>query len=277
MNYKIVADSGVNLRKMPVAVPYEVVPLKIITNEREFVDDDSLNVADMVAYLSQIKGKSGTACPGSGDYLEAFGDADAIFCFTITGTLSGSHNAACLAKRDYEAKHPGRRVCVIDTLSAGPEMSILVEKAAQLIAAGKDYDTICREIQEYQERTGLMFSLASLRNLANNGRVSPVIAKVAGVLGIRVVGCASPKGELDPREKCRGERKMLGALFSVMKELGYAGGKVFIDHCFNEAAAMQLKEMILREFPAADVRIDVTRGLCSFYAEKGGLMVGFEK
>ena len=61
-----------------------------------------------------------------------------------------------------------------------------------------------------------------------------------------------------------------------MKELGYTSGKVRIDHCFNESAALQLKDMILKESPSADIVIGETRGLCSFYAEVGGLMIGFE-
>ena len=44
----------------------------------------------------------------------------------------------------------------------------------------------------------------------------------------------------------------------------------------NEKAANALKETILAEFPNANVVIALTRGLCSFYAEKGGLMIGFQ-
>ena len=61
-----------------------------------------------------------------------------------------------------------------------------------------------------------------------------------------------------------------------MKELGYKGGKVIIDHCFNEEAAKQLTEMIKSEFANAVIKIGTTRGLCSFYAEQGGMIVGME-
>ena len=52
---------------------------------------------------------------------------------------------------------------------------------------------------------------------------------------------------------------------------------MLIDHCYNEAGAEQLRDLIKKEYPEAAVTIDKTRGLCSFYAEKGGLMVGFER
>ena len=62
-----------------------------------------------------------------------------------------------------------------------------------------------------------------------------------------------------------------------MKAKGYAGGTVVIDHCFNEAAANALKDLIKSEFADVTILIETTSGLCSFYAEKGGLMIGFER
>ncbi len=277
MHYKIVSDSGVNLRKMETSADFTTVPLKIRTDEREFVDDPALDVSEMVAYLKDYKGKSGTACPSVSDWLDAFGDAERVFCFTITSTLSGSYNAACVAKADYEAEYPERSVFIVDSLSAGPEMQILIEKVAELIELGKEFEEICNEISAYKESTGLMFSLESLKNLANNGRVSPLVAGVAGALGIRIVGRASVGGELEPMDKCRGEKKALAKIISRMKEMGFKGGKVRVDHCDNLSAAEQLKQQILQEYPKTDLLIGETCGLCSFYAEKGGLMIGFEK
>lgn len=276
MKRKIVSDSGVNIRKLEGTIDYATVPLKIRTDEREFVDDSTLDVQEMVEYLAGYKGKSGTACPSVADYVDAFSDAEEVFCFTITSNLSGSYNAARLAKEDYEAEHPERKVFIVDTLSAGPEMTILMEHLQELIAQEKDFATICEELSAYQEHTGLMFSLESLKNLANNGRVSSVVAKFADVLGIRIVGRAN-EGVLDPMDKCRGEKKALKKIIERMKEMGYTGGKVRIDQCDNENAANQLRGQLLQEYPNADIKIGVTYGLCSFYAEKGGLMVGFEK
>ena len=119
--------------------------------------------------------------------------------------------------------------------------------------------------------------LESMRNLANNGRVNPLIAKAAGLLGIRVVGKASDKGDLEPLDKCRGEGNALTAIVSRMIELGYAGGRIRIAHCLNPQAAGKLQNLIKTKFPDADIEIYPTGGLCSFYAEKGGLLVGFEK
>ena len=275
MGIKVVSDSASDLLNLD-GVDFSVASLTIITDERQYVDDANLDVEQMAVELQNYKGRSSTACPGVGAWLDAFGDAKEVIVFTITGTLSGSYNSACLAKKDYEEEHPDRKVFVIDSLSAGPEITLLIEKTAEYIKEGKSFEDICAQITEYQKRTKLLFILESLVNFANNGRVSPVVAKATGLLGIRIVGEASEQGDLSVLDKSRGEKKALSTLVNHMKQFGYKGGKVSIGHCANESATLKLKGMILSEFPEAQIEFHPLRGLCSFYAEKGGILVGCE-
>ena len=275
INARIVVDSSANMAAPDSAVVS--VPLKIITDEKEYIDDANLNTAAMVWDLQTYTGKSSTACPSPQDWLEAFGNAPYVFCIAITSNLSGSCNAACIAKADYELAFPDRKVCVIDSLSTGGEMELIAEKIQELMGADLSFEEICEDIKEYQQHTGLMFMLESMQNLANNGRVSKIAAKAAGILGIRAVGRASAVGTLEPMDKCRGEKKAIAALADHMVAMGYEGGKMRISHCLNPAAAETLKANILAAYPHADVQIRPTGGLCSFYAEKGGMIIGFEK
>ena len=271
---KIVADSSANLNTTADRSIVSV-PLTLRTDEREFVDNEALDIKEMTDYLASYKGKSGSACPSSQDWVDAFGDAEEIYAIAITSNLSGSFNSLRIAKEEYEEEYPDRKVCIIDSLSAGPELKLVVEKIQEMKAAGKTFEEVSEAIAEYQNHTHLIFCLKSLNNLANNGRVNPAVAKIAGVLNIHVVGIAN-EGVLDQREKARGAKKALVAIDSLMKEFNYNGGKVIIDHCFNEKDANAVKEHILATYPNADVRLAETRGLCSFYAEVGGLMIGVE-
>ena len=273
---KIVADSSANLMALD-QVAFDAAPLKIITAQREFVDNRDLDLDEMLDYFAGYKGKSQTSCPNTEDWLTAFGDAEEIYCVTITSGLSGSYNAACVARDLYEADFPGRRVYVIDSLSAGPELTLMVEKLQELIQAGKTFDEIQAIMPEYTSHTGLLFMLESLNNFAANGRVSPAVAKIAGVLGIRIVGKASDAGTLEHTDKCRGEAKSLNTLVARLKENGLRCGKVDLAHCCNESAAEKLKAMIQAELPDVTVTIGKNLGLCSYYAERGGLLVGYEK
>ena len=123
-----------------------------------------------------------------------------------------------MAKTAYEETYPDRKVYVFDSLSTGPEMALIIDKFKELIVSGVEFEEACEQIEVYSKSTGLIFMLESMRNLANNGRVSPLTAKMAGVLGIRVVGKASDKGELETLNKSRGEAKALGFISDLLKK-----------------------------------------------------------
>jgi DegV family protein with EDD domain len=275
MNCKIIADSSSNVLSME-DVDYTSVPLKLITDEKEYVDDANLDVPAMVYELAAYKGRSGSACPSVGEWLEAFGEAENIFTLTITGTLSGCYNASVQAREIYLQEHPERKVCCLDSLSTGPEMALILEKLRELILAGLEFEEVERQIKEYMKHTHLLFMLESVHNMARNGRVSPIVAKAVGVLGIRIVGKASDEGTLQQLHKARGEARGLGMLHMEIVGHGYKGGKIRIAHCMNSVAAMLARDEVLEHYPNADVTVYPLRGLCSFYAERGGVMIGFE-
>ena len=275
MDYKIVMDSAGDLMEMEGA-EFSNVPLKILAGDREFVDDATTDVEEMVDYMSTYVGKSSTACPSAGEYLEAFGDAEEVYCVTITSGLSGSYNSAAIAAREYKERHPNRRIHVFDSLTAGPEMTLVAEKIKELVQQKLPFDKIVSLVEEYNLKTQLVFSLESLHNLAQNGRVPVAVAKLAGILSLRLVGKASDEGTLQPTGKARGDQKVPGELLKQLLSLGYKGGRVRIHHCCNLPSAQQLKQAIQDKFPKASIIIQKTNALCSFYAEKGGLLVGIE-
>lgn len=275
MKYKIVSDSSSNRFDFE-GVEYQSVPLKISTHSKEYVDDARLDVGQMVEELRRNIGRSGTSCPNTKEWLDAFEGADAIFAVTITSQLSGSCSAAMQAAEMFLVEHPEAKVCVLDTLSTGPEMGLIMEKLREMIDRGMAFEEIEAGIRQYMQQTHLFFALRSMTNLARNGRVSPAVAALAGALGICILGKASDAGVLEQMHKCRGEKKLLRCILDEMKAHGYDGGRVRIDHCMNLELAERLREILQAEYPDADVQIGECKALCSFYAEKGGLLLGFE-
>jgi DegV family protein with EDD domain len=275
MTRKIVSDSSANVFSME-GVDFAAVPLKIIQKGLEYADTPELDVAAMMEALHHHEGKTSTSCPNVAEWLDAFAGADQVFALCITGQLSGSYGSACQAKADYEAEHPGAKVLVIDSLSAGPELQLLLERLQAMVIAGDSFEDIAAAMAAYQKQTHLLFVLESLKNLANNGRCSHAVATVAGLLGIRLVGQASSEGTLQPLHKARGAKKAQKELWDEMEKAGYAGGAVRIAQCQNPAGAQALADHIHSVYPQADVQIVPTAGLCSYYAEQGGLMIGFE-
>ena len=115
-----------------------------------------------------------------------------------------------------------------------------------------------------------------MTNLARNGRVHPAVAKIAGMLNIRVVGVAVG-GTIVPIQKPRGDKKALTAMVDAMKERGLRDGSlVRIAHCFGEENARALIAALKEQYPNCRFILEHTTALCSYYAEIGGMIVGYE-
>lgn len=274
MKRVIAADSSSNIFEFK-PLEYHCAPLKIIIDGKTFEDREGVNLEDMVNKMERCE-TSSSACPNVAEWLEAFGEGDEVFAVTISNRLSGSYNAALAAKQEYEETHPKARVAVIDSLMTGPGMRMIMEKIAELDGQGLSFEGIMERLAEYRKRMHLCFSLASIHNLAKNGRVSHITATLFGILGIRMLGRASDEGTIESVNKVRGEKAGLRSVINELVEKGYQGGKCYISHTLDGDLAGRLKEAILQRFPGSRIFIEANTGLCSYYAERHGLIVGFE-
>ena len=273
MSYKIVSDSSSDILNIE-GINFESVPLTILTENKEYVDDKNLNVDEMVNDLREYQGKSQTSCPSTGRYIESFNGNDEIYVVTITSKLSGSYNSAVLAKNMYLEDHPNAKIHVFDSLSTGPEMKLLIEKIIELKNNVCSFEEVVEKASTYLESTELFFCLESIHNLAVNGRVSKLADIATRLLNIRIVGKAK-EGVLHMLNKCMGAKKALRTMFEFIKEK-CNGAKIRIAHVNNIHFAENLKNLILTAFQNAQIEIYKSTGLCSYYAEEGGVLIAFE-
>lgn len=275
MAIRIVSDSSSDLFEAAADVDYTTVPLKVMFGSTEYVDVAGVDCEKMMFDLQRHNGPSTTSCPNLHEWLDAFEGYDQIFCATISSGLSASYSTAVMAAQEYQSAHPEAKVHVFDSLATGPVLHLIVDKLSEGILAGKSYDEIKEETIAYQKRLRILYALASLNNLARNGRVNATVARVISALNIRIIGDANDEGQINILHKCRGERRSINTMVQEMGSHGFTGGPVHIDHCVNLAGATKLKERIEEVFPAAEVHIHPCGVLCSYYADKDGLIVGY--
>ena len=231
MKWKIIADSGCDYRSLDnlaLDTEFVSVPLTIQVDETIYRDDAQLNIDQMMEEMYATTTASKSACPSPDDYMKSFEGADNIIVVTITGTLSGSYNSAEIAKKIYLEEHPDTKIHVIDSLSAGGEVDLIVRKLNQLVTEGLDFDQVVDAITDYKSKTKLLFVLAKVDNLVKNGRLSKLVGTVVGLLNIRMVGEASKTGTLELLQKARGQKKAIKAAFDELIKAGYAGGHITI-------------------------------------------------
>ncbi len=274
MKRLIITDSSSNRHNMDYCCDYKSAPLKIITS-KEYIDDENLNVEEMVLDFETHNEKSSTSCPSVGEWLQAFEGYDEIFAVTISSKLSGSYHSCMMARDEYLDEHPDAKIEVFDSCEAGAGLTMFTDKINQLIKEGFTFEEIVRLTYEYKMRTKLAFLLNSANNLANNGRLSPLIAKLIGVLDIKLLGRAT-EGVIDNYARVKGIKRALRDTYREMVNQGFDGGKVFIDYVIGEENALKLNDLIKQNFPDAQVIIDTCKGLCSYYAERNGLIIAYE-
>lgn len=279
MKWKIVSDSGSNwneIENVAANAEYVKVPLILQVGNKKFIDDKNLDLESLRNEMYESKEKTSSACPSPETYKQSFEGADNVIVLTITGNLSGSYNSAVLGKEMYLEENPNANVHVIDTKSAGGQMDLIVLEINRLVAEGLSFEEVVEKTNHYVENTKLLFILEKVDNLVKNGRLSKLAGGVIGLLNIKLVGRASSEGTLELLHKARGTKKALIELVNEMFNTGYKGGKISICHFDNLELCQKLKNIIIEKFPNAKINYIASGGLCSFYAEKGGIMLGYE-
>ena len=275
MKRKIVTDSSCDIWELN-GVDFSVAPMTISTDNKHYVDNQELDVRLMSEDLAKYKGVSHTACPSVGSWLDCYEGYDEVFVVTLTGAMSGTYNSAMTAKGIYEEENENVKIHVFDSLSTGPEMRLLIEKLKEMIEEDLTFEEIVEKGQDYLNHTRLFFALKSLHNFAMNGRVSKAVASAIGVLNISIFATASEEGTIQQISKCRGEKKVVKSMIEHLENAGYHGGKVRISHADNLKLAHNVRDKILELYPHADIIVYPMCGLCTYYAEIGGLLVGCE-
>lgn len=281
MIWNIVSDSSCDLKMSSFEsdrVRFETVPLIIQVGEREFIDNDDLVVPELLSAMESEKAASSTACPSPSAFARAFEAGDYTICFTISSNLSGTYNAAVMARDLVLEEHPEKKICVIDSRATAGAMVLLIRRAKELMEADEtgDFDGICDQLRIYQAALRTCFTLECYDNLIKNGRMRPLVGNLLKTLGIHIIADATPQGTIHVADKARGEAKTYRAITALMAESkDCTGAHVVISNCENLAGALKLKQQILQDLPVKSVEIISCRGLTSFYAMQKGLILGY--
>ena len=277
MSFRIIADSSCDIFELERKIDnlyFNTVPFVITVDGKDFVDDEKLDVNELVEAMASSS-KSHTSCPSPADWIREFGAEGEVFALTISSNLSGSYNSACTAREMVLEKDPGRNIEILDSRGTGPSLSMTIDRLCELIGRGLSFNEVKAEIHNFMEDHKLIFALSSYHNLVNNGRMPRIAGVVLGHLGLWGVGIASEEGTIKMKKIAKGGKKTLQVILNDFRERTADKDSIVISHCQNESLALSLKKAIDTEYPGKIVKIIPTRGLCSYYAERGGIIVGF--
>ena len=276
--WHLVSDSSCDLYELEGTegkMDFATIPFTIRIGGKEYVDDENMNVGEMLEANETHSEMAQTACPSPEAWREKFSVPGPVIAFTISGALSGCYNSALIGRNMVLEEEPDKQIAVIDTKATGPEVSMLIWRARDLILAGKSFEEIEKDLNETADRIHTSFALISYHNLIKSGRVSRLIGFIAGHLGFWGIGMGDEKGEIVIRGKARGSKSMVRFLVEEISKVGIAGKQIVISHCQNLKDAEALKKALEAAHAGIEVLVQATRGLDSFYAEREGLIVGY--
>lgn len=287
MSWAIVADSSCNLRGFkPTAADcvYRSAPLKINVAGEEYIDDEQLDVKLLNQRVASAAEATSSSCPSAGEWADLFRCADNIIAVTISSNLSGSYEAALMARnivmdeymREHDGQMAGKNIFVLDSKAAGGKLEVIVELVDRYLRNNPSFEEAVAYAASLESSSQVLFSLSSYENLVKNGRMPRLAGTIASKLSIRVLGTANSQGTIKIVGPTRGEKKMYRKVVDAMRADGYRGELVYIDHVDNEAGARALESEIKVAWPQAQVKILPCGGLCSYYAEESGLIIGYE-
>lgn len=278
MKWNIVTDSSCDLPsavRMGGTLKIASVPFSIQVGGHSFVDNEQLDRPALFAALEQERGLYSVSCPTPLQWAAEFQQADYTIALTASSKLSPSRDSALTARELVLAGSPCKRIAVLDSYAAGPALALCVEELETLIRRGMAFEDVVFGAREILKKTQSTFALASFQGLAKTGLPGRLPKFLARPLDMRGVGCLE-RGKVLVEWVTRGSRRAVESLVGEMKERGFPGSKAAIAHCDAPALAEVLQERILKEWRNAEVQILSCRGLCSCYAQRGGVLLAFE-
>lgn len=289
MTWAIIADSSCNLRDYTPATPnctYAFAPLTLHVGGEEYPDDSDLDVSKLNERVHSEAAASSSACPSAGEWADLFRLADNVIVVTLSSNLSGSYDSAQMGRNlvmdEYAREHGGqimgKNIYILDSRAAGAKLEVMVRLIDRYLMKHSDatFDEVVSYAKKLESNSQVQFSLRSFDNLVKNGRMPKLVGALASGLSIRMLGTASEQGTIKVIAPTRGDKKTMKKILDVMRSDGYRGGLAYIDHVDNVEGAEELDRAIASEWPQAEVEILPCRGLCSYYAEESGLIIGYE-
>ena len=127
----------------------------------------------------------------------------------FSSALSESYNHSVLARENVLQDIPDADITVIDSKAASVGQGLLIQKAIDMLKAGKTYEEIITWIESNKMRVNHWFTVDSLDYLKRGGRLSATSAALGTMLNVKPLLIVDKDGKLTPVKKIRGRKKAI--------------------------------------------------------------------
>ena len=202
-DFVILTDSCCDMTaRMAADLELEVLPLSLNMEDRvyhNYLDGREIGFQDFYARL-----RAGALATTSAISVGVFDEAmrkildsgrDVLY-LAFSSALSTTYQSAVIAADDLREAYPGRKIFVVDTLSASLGQGLLVYLCVQEKRKGKTIDQVHVFAEETKAKVCHWFTVDDLNHLKRGGRVSAAAALFGTMLSIKPIITFSDDGQL---------------------------------------------------------------------------------
>ncbi len=243
-NFTIITDSACDMEKDTL----KAWNVKCADLSLSFIDDGK------ILYNSEISPKDfyqrmrdGGVAKTSALNSEAFKNifkeeldkGNDIFYLGFSSGLSTTFNSARIAAEELSEKYTDRKIKVVDSLCSSAGQGLLLYLACQKRDEGLNVEDIVKYIEDIKLNLCHWFTVNDLVYLKRGGRISPTVAFVGSLLGIKPILHVDNEGHLINVGKVRGRKSSIKAIAQKYGELVRKRGEapIYICHadCIDDA------------------------------------------
>ncbi len=227
-------------------------------NGREYRDDFGESMSLKSFYQAMRDGAdTKTSQINTDEFLSYFRpfleQGEDVFHLTLSSGISGTYNAACIARDMLKEEFPDRKIWIVDSLAASTGFGLLMVYLAEKSDTGVSGDELYQWAVENRLHVHHWVMSTDLTWYVKGGRISKASGWFGTVLNICPVIDMNDEGQLIPRYKLRGKRAAIKKIVAEMKEHANDGtnysGRCFVFHSDSYEDALKVSDMVTETFP----------------------------
>lgn len=281
MNVKIISDSACEMLQEDIErLGIEIMPLYVSEGDKTY--RDGIDITSDVLYANMRQGvQYKTSQIPYADFFNKFTEmakaGQPVLCLSFSSGLSGTYQAAMLAKRDVLDEYPDAEIEVLDTKAVTAGLGLIAEKIAQAAQEGMPMNELVKLAEFYISHIRHVFTVTDLEYLYRGGRLNKGTAVVGNMLKIKPLLDVDEKGELRQIDKARGEKKLLKKMIEYLEVHGTAMDQqtIAVTHADNPELAEEFIQMAGKHFNTTNFKLTTLVPVIGTHSGPGTLAVFF--